>query len=165
MAQQYLERKMLENQANVSSQKGSLETDGNMRRLGDAFSVFMKVKGSAKYWQHAKNELIAKVQQLGAFHVFFTLSCAEMRWPEVFVSIFRKMGLKVEHGLNGVKWTGEDDDIYVEGVPLWTYVDTKLPSSKHEFLKDHTVLITRIFENRVKSFLKNILMKAGKNKV
>ena len=79
MALQYIERKMLENQANVSAQRGSSTSDGKIKKLGDAFSVFVKLKGSTKYWQHAKNELIAKVKQLGPFHIFFTLSCAEMR--------------------------------------------------------------------------------------
>ena len=75
-------------------QKGTYDAEGKMKNLGDAFSVFTQLKGSGKYWQKAKFELVAKVKQLGPFHIFFTLSCAEMRWPEVYVSIFRKMGKK-----------------------------------------------------------------------
>ena len=93
-----------------------------------------------------------------------TIDCLFFRWPEVYVSIFRKKGYKVEHGKDGAPWTGEDDDIYVNGIPLWTFVDN-MDISKHDLLKDHTVLITRIFENRIKNFIKHIMMRQGKDKV
>ena len=178
MALNYIERSMLENQANVCTQRGSVNSDGKIKKFGDAFSVFVKIKGSTKYWQQAKNELIAKVQQLGPFHVFFTLSCAEMRWPEVFVSVLKKLKHRVVYGLNGAPWTGRDDDIYVivkrknkkgkiedKPVKLWDFVDNDMDKSRYELLKDHTILITRMFNKRVQSFVKNILMKQGKDKI
>ena len=58
MALQYVERTILENQINVSVQKGTHGADG-IKNVGDAFSVFTQLKGSAKYWQRAKFELIA----------------------------------------------------------------------------------------------------------
>ena len=48
-------------------------------QLNDMFDVFKKVKGTPKYWQTAKYELVAKVKQLGPFHLFYTFSCGEMR--------------------------------------------------------------------------------------
>ena len=113
MACQYVERTILESQINVSGQRGSRDSNDTVKKLGGAFSVFQKVTGSPKYWQHARSELNAKVKQLGPFHLFYTLSCAEMRWPEVLVSILRKKGYKFMHGKDARKWTGETEDIYI----------------------------------------------------
>ena len=43
----------------------------------------------------------------------------------------------------------EDDNIYVNGKPIWTFI-SEMVQSKHQLLKDEVVMITRIFENRVK---------------
>ena len=111
------------------------------------------------------------VQQLGPFHLFFTLSCAEMNWSEIFVSIFLNMDPKysVRRSESNGAWSGDDSDIFIkygdgEEMPLWDYVNN-LPISKHNLLKNHVMLITRIFDNRVKSFIKNILMGEGKDKL
>lgn len=56
-------------------------------RLTDMFDVFKKVKGTPKFWQAARNDLVAKVKQLGPFHIFYTFSCGEMRWSEVFLTL------------------------------------------------------------------------------
>ena len=49
-----------------------------------------------------------------------------------------------------------------EGIPLWTYVNDIMSGSKHDLFKDYTFLITRLFDARVKSFTKNILMGGGR---
>ena len=162
MAHQFVEREMLQKQINVSALKGTLGSNSTIRQLTDPYSVFQKIKGSPKFWQMKRNELTAKVQQLGPFHVFFTLSCAEMRWPEVYLSVLRYMGidsLEVIHGANG-DWNGTDNDILVNGKPLWEYIMSR-KESKSELLMNYIVLVTRIFDERVKSFIKNIVMKNG----
>ena len=162
MAHQYVEREMLQKQINVSGLKGTLGSNSTIRQLTDPFSVFQKIKGSPKFWQMKRNELTAKIQQLGPFHVFFTLSCAEMRWAEVYLAVLRYMGietLEVIHGRNG-EWNGTDNDILVNGKPLWEYLMSR-KESKNELLMNYIVLVTRIFDNRVKSFMKNIVMKNG----
>ena len=125
------------------------------------YSVFSKVKGTPKYWQVARNDLVAKVKQLGPFHIFYTFSCGEMRWPEMFICIFKRKGYKVYIPEN---WNSNDAEILVEGIPLWEYVNDVMSESKHELFKDYTFLITRIFDARVKSFIKNILMAGGKDR-
>ena len=32
------------------------------------------------------------MKQLGPFHLFFILGCAEKRWPSVLAEVFRKVG-------------------------------------------------------------------------
>ena len=131
--------------------------------MTDAFDVFKKIKGSPKYWQVARNELVAKVKQLGPFHVFYTFSCGEMRWTEVFLSILIRKGRKITFS---PEFDGNENEILVEEnnekIPLWTYVNERMSESNHELFKDYTFLITRLFDARVKSFVSNILMGGGR---
>ena len=120
------------------------------------------MKGSPKYWQVARNDLVAKVKQLGPFHIFFTFSCGEMRWTEIFLSLFKRKGYKV---VIPDDWNGNEDELRVEGDKLWTFVNEKMSESKHKLFKDYSFLITRLFDARVKSFIKNILMGPGKDKI
>ena len=159
MAGQIIERAALEAQIDISVQKGVMK-DGpggtKVMKTADAFSVFQKISGSPKFWQMKRNNLLAMISALGPFQFFFTLSCAEMRWSEVIAHVLRKKGFTVEV-LNQYQ---EDEEILVDGINLLQYMeDTK--QSKHELLRDEMFLITRMFEHRVKSFVRNILMDQG----
>ena len=82
MASTFIKQEQLEKQINISGMKGSSKpgaTGETVVKLHDPFSVFKSIKGTPKYWQTAKYELIAKVKQLGPFHLFYTFSCGEMR--------------------------------------------------------------------------------------
>ena len=161
----YVERHGIERQIDISGVKGQgdkLENGEVKVNLKDMFSVFKKIKGTPKYWQTARNELIAKVKQLGPFHLFYTFSCAEMRWSEVFVSLLMRKGYKVEIP---DKWDGNDNTLMVEGKELWDYVNEDMAQSYHDLFLDYTFLISRLFDARVKSFIKNILLGRGEGKV
>jgi hypothetical protein len=84
-----------------------------------------------------------------------------MRWSEIYVSVFKRKNINVHVPEN---WSGDDDEILVDGKPLWTYVK-EMDQSKHELFKDYTLLITRMFDKRVEIFIKEILMGFGKGKV
>ena len=95
MATAFVERHSIERQIDISGVKGQTDqvSNGEVKvHLNDMFGVFKKIKGLPKYWQTARNELIAKVKQLGPFHLFYTFSCGEMRWSEVFVSLLMRIG-------------------------------------------------------------------------
>jgi hypothetical protein len=154
----------LEKQISIAGFKGVKSRNGSgemVLHLSDLFDVFKNHKGSPKYWKTGQTELVAKVKQLGPFHIFFTLSCGEMRWSEIYLSIFERMKIPVIRPEN---WSGEDKDLLVDGKPLWDYVN-EMTLSKHEFFKDYTVLITRMFDKRVEKFIKHILMGSGAGKV
>ena len=90
VAQQFLERHLLENNISVSAQKGKVDrgTDGTkIISCNNAFDIFGKIPGTPQYWKNYRNELFARMEQLGPFTFFFTLSAAEMRWPEVTTAI------------------------------------------------------------------------------
>lgn len=164
MASTYLERHSLERQIDISGFKGKSNTSGNGEmkvHLTDAFEVFKQVKGTPRYWQAAKYELVAKVKQLGPFHIFYTFSCGEMRWTECFLSLLKRKGCKTEYPDD---WDGTDETILVEGMELWEYVDG-MTDSRHTLFKDYIFLITRLFDARVKSFVKHILLGKGKGQI
>ena len=104
---------------------------------------------------------------MGPFHFFFTLSAAEMLWPEVTTAILH-YEQEIEKIVYEVGWETDEEKImiYSKGwetkekdsiLPLPIYKETKL-KNKHKMYKDHFLLITRIFDNRVKAFINNILM-------
>merc|ERR1711884_324192 len=118
----------LEKQCNISFTRGSLSKTPEgveVMQVKDGFAAFRNIRGSPKYWQQARNELIAKVEQLGPFQAFFTLSCAEMRWTEVVTSILELGG----HKMSWDKWDEDmrDENIMVDDMPLPEFLE------KHEF--------------------------------
>ena len=91
--------------------------EGSLQQLEDAFSVFDNVPGTVRYWQQKRYEVLAKLEQLGPFQFFFTLSCADKRWDENFVSILRQKGLQIIYKKRtdpqptDAKYSYEDDEI------------------------------------------------------
>ena len=56
------------------------------------------------------------MKQLGPFHLFFTLGCAEMRWPSVLVEVLGTVGngrVKIHYNDN---WDGSAEKITVTDV-------------------------------------------------
>ena len=84
VAQQMVETHTLESKINMSCLHGSLETTTkNKTKLTpskDAFSIFQCLPGTPAYWKMFRSEIFSRMEQLGPFHLFFTLSCAEMRY-------------------------------------------------------------------------------------
>ena len=67
----YIEREQFERQINISFQRGCMR-DGQLLSIEDGFSVFDKIPGTPRYWQQRRYDMIAKIEQLGAFQFFFT---------------------------------------------------------------------------------------------
>ena len=132
----------------------------------NAFDVFGKIPGSPQYWKNFRNELFARMEQLGPFHFFFTLSAAEMRWPEVTTAILH-YEQKIDKVLYESGWENDESKIKIFSVgweenkdkiqSLPTYKEKEI-KDRHKFFKNHFLLITRLFDNRVKAFINNILM-------
>ena len=115
-AQQRVEREQLERQCDVFFRKGKTERvgfDTIKVSQDDVQTVFQRLRGTSQYWRVARNELLAKVKQLGPFQYFFTLSCAEMRWPEVLVSILKSNGHRISSEITSVP-NGFNCNIFVD---------------------------------------------------
>ena len=55
------------------------------------------MKNTPRYWRQAKYEMLARLDNLGPFQLFFTLSCADMRWDENFGAILLERGLETKY--------------------------------------------------------------------
>ena len=103
------------------------------------------------------------MEQLGPFHFFFTLSAAEKKWPEVSTSILHSHG-KIDKIIYQKGWEYDENLILVvtKDKQEWKLPDYLKNSpemrDKHKLYKDEFLLITRIFDNRVKAFISQILM-------
>ena len=94
----YLEKKQLQRNINISGTRGRQVKDkdgGITYELDDGYTVLDDVKNTPRYWKKAKYEMLAKLENLGSFQFFFTLSCADMRWEENFAAILRDEGLNM----------------------------------------------------------------------
>ena len=90
-----IERATLERSINISYQRGRV-VNGTLENFDNICSIFDDTPGSFRYWQKRRFEVLAKLEQLGAFQFFFTLSCADKRWEENFVTILKQDGIVVE---------------------------------------------------------------------
>ena len=57
-----------------------------------AYLFLRQIPGTPPYWQKFMYEVVAMVKQLGIPTWFMTLSCADLRWPELFQIIARTQG-------------------------------------------------------------------------
>ena len=111
--------------------------------------------------------MLAKLDNFGPFHLFFTLSCADLRWNENFSSILRDRGWTII-------WNFGQD---TEESAINAHVEVQLPSgqtklleeflkedadeSLHEFIRTNVFIATRSYMRRINAFKTHILL--GKN--
>ena len=119
--------------------------------LDDAYSVLDNSPGTPRYWQQKRYELIAKLENFGPFHIYFTLSCAKKRWPANFTTFLRDY--KVEYFVDISK-----EYCLVDGVPLEEFLQREENISTHEYIRQNILTTTLNFDHRVQEFLKTIVM-------
>ena len=144
MAAAHTELKQMNRNINLSFQKGleRVRPDGTcVYSLDDPYMVLDNIKNTPRYWKKARDELYAKLENLGPFTFFFTLSCADMRWSENFTSL-----------LDGHKITYESiygkEEFYVDDQPLDEFL--KAYPSKHELIRNNLLNATMNFNHRLK---------------
>ena len=161
----YLEKKTMQKNINVSYLRGtkSMSNSGqNVYSLKDGFSVFDCISNTPTYWKKAKYEMMAKLDNHGAFQLFFTLSCADKLWPENVTSVLEAKNVKIKYEFDDagdeVTLIGVDKDSQTNWIPLEQYVEEEMDVSLHEILRRNVVTATRNYNHRVKSFIKEIMM-------
>ena len=78
-----IEMKQLTNNISISMQRGVRLTreDGRTEyKLESAYTVLENIKNTPTYWSKLKMVLLAKLDNLGPFHFFFSLSAADYRY-------------------------------------------------------------------------------------
>ena len=101
----FIEKKQIQRNMGISFNKGTAKTDANgdvIYTLDDPYSVLGDIKNTPRYWQKARYELIARLQNLGPFTFFFTLSCANLRWPENFSALLKDVNVTYDSETNEV---------------------------------------------------------------
>ena len=158
----YLEKKQLQRNINVSFNRGkkSITPSGEkMYSLDDGFSVFDKISNTPSYWKTAKYEMQAKLENLGPFQFFFTLSCADSRWDENFSSLLRNLGVTVNYEFDS---EGNNSTIIKDKngkeMDLRKYLETEVDQSQHDIIRTNILNASRNYNHRVKAFIKEIVM-------
>ena len=119
--------------------------------LEDAFSVLDNAPGTPRYWQKKRYELIGKLENIGPFPLFFTLSCAEKRWSENFTTFLR------EHHVE-YSYENTTEHCLVDSIPLNEFLQKEENVSKHEYIRQNILTMTLNFNQRVQEFIKHIIM-------
>ena len=155
MAAAHTELKQMQRNINLSFQRGHEKVMANgssVYTLEDPYMVLDNIKNTPRYWKKARQELYAKLENLGPFTLFFTLSCADIRWPENFTSL-----------LDGHKVTFEcingNEEFYIDEKPLDEFL--KAFPSKHEMIRNNLLNATLNFQHRLKMFLKHVVLSKG----
>ena len=149
-AHAYLELRRLESNISLSFMRGKKNSCGQYS-LEDIFSVLDNAPGTPRYWQKKRYELIAKLENIGPFPLFFTLSCAEKRWNSNFTTFLK------EHDVEYF-YENSNEHCMVDGMPLLEFLQKEENVSKHEYIRRNILTMTLNFNNRVKEFVKLIIM-------
>ena len=125
------ERYSLEREINVTlNYKGQMVTmpDGSKMIMNpeNVLSIFKKIPGSPMYWRQYRQELFAKMKQLGPFDLFWTVSCGEPEWAEEIAAILKKLGHDVRY-VNET-WKGSEEEILIDGTPFPEFKENHLKS-------------------------------------
>ena len=160
----YIEQKQLSSKANISFMRGKKTLNGegiNQYELDDAFTTFEGVKNTPKYWQKVKYEMIAKLENLGPFQMFFTLSCGDSRYDENFSTFLVENGYTMEYYLKPDATTEtivkSKDKRHIEKA-LKKFLDEDIDESLHEMIRTNVLTATRNFQHRVDAFRTEIIL-------
>ena len=162
----YIEKKQINRNINLAGTRGRQVTNiegGKTYELEDAHRVLEDIKNTPRYWKKAKYEMLAKLDNLGPFQLFFTLSCADMRWDENFAAILLERGYETKYEI--VK---DEEENWVTMVNarkkggdwklLKQFLEEDVDESLHELIRGNVLTATRYFQHRLKSFIKNVIM-------
>ena len=101
----------------------------------DQAHLFLRqIPGTPPYWQRFMYEVVAMVKQLGIPTWFMTLSCADLRWPELFKIVARTQGR----------------DITEDQIEALSYVE--------RCQNANPVVTAKHFQHRVETFFSEVLL-------
>lgn len=148
----YIEKKQINRNINLAGTRGrrvTSEIGGQTYELDDGYRVLEEIKNTPIYWKKAKYEMIARLYNLGPFHLFFTLSCADMRWSENFAAILNERGYEINY-----EKTFIDEDGYMKTEiqarkagqswkPIKQFIEDDVEESLHELVRGNVLMATR----------------------
>ena len=114
------------------------DTRDNIRRLDEGYRIFRTLRNSPPYFEAKKKELNAMVRQLGYPTMFFSLSSADTKWPEL-IKCLGKLVEKKEYTLDYI-------------------VKEMTVAHRTKLVSAHPAACCRFFNHRVQKFLRLIVM-------
>ena len=147
----YIEKQQLQKNINLAGTRGKKlkQDDGNITyEIDDGYAVLDNVRNTPRYWKKVKHEMIAILDNLGAFQLFCTLSCADLRWEENFAAILHDLGLNLSLIPDeiGFPFTKIQVIFKKEGIDqkmdLQQFIEEELDTSMHELVRGNVLLAT-----------------------
>ena len=154
------EKNVLERNVKLAQVRGTKNPKGGINQLNDPYRVLEASPGTPVFFRKKKQELIARLENLGPFHLFFTLSCGEKRYNENFTPFFKEIPELMDFKFRYVIEDGREK-VEVNFENKWLELDDFLKNhykTKHEFIKSHVLSQTLTFDHRVQQFIQNIMM-------
>ena len=129
-------KKVHDQPVTASHIRSSVQTLQNLICQDQAYLFLRQIPGTPPYWQRFMYEVVAMVKQLGIPTWFMTLSCADLRWPELFQIISRM----------------QEKDITDEEVDALSY------DEKFKMLNLNPVIVAKHFQYGVETFFTEVLL-------
>ncbi len=105
-------------------------------RKDNAYRFMNNVRGSPAYYQKTFYELLAMIRQLGTPTWFFTLSAADMKWPDVIQTIARQYGVTyTDEQVAALSFEDKSNWIRCNPVTAARHYQYRLNTFFQEFLK------------------------------
>ena len=120
----------------ASQVKSNTQDFQNLLMQDQAYLFLRQIPGSPPYWQKFMYEVVAMVKQLGIPTWFMTLSCADLRWPELFQIIAKTKG----------------NNMTDEEVEALSYHE------RCAMLNLNPVIVAKHFQYRVETFFREVLL-------
>ena len=143
--------------------KKTVNSEGGVSyELEDAYLALEGIPNTPRYWLTGRYELLSKLDCFGVFQVFWTLSCADLRWDANFASILLQRGYSIN--VEVVVRDGQPDYEYQarkrdgEWKPLRQFIEEDVEVSFHELIRGNVLTATRYFQHRVQHFIRKIMM-------
>merc|ERR1712105_248361 len=155
----YREKKDFQRNIDLGFRKGKKNTNAegkSMYSLKDPYSVFQNVAKTPAYHKKGKMEMMARLDNFGPFHIFFTLSCADYRWLENFTSFLHEHGI----GLRCTIFSDQTETYEVQSasgtwIPIEEYMNNEMDKSLHEVLRRNVVTATQNYQALMQTIVRN----------
>ena len=129
-------KKVQHHSVTAAQLRSSSQNLQNLISQDQAYLFLRQIPGTPPYWQKFMYEIVAMVKQLGIPTWFMTLSCADLRWPELFQIIARTEGKKMTSAQ----------------VDALSYID------RCNMVNTNSVIVAKHFQHRVETFFCEVLL-------
>ena len=108
--------------------------------------------------------MLAKLDNFGPFHLFFTLSCGDRRWDENFTTILKEKGWAILWNIRESiqeERIEEEVEVQLENgsvKSLKAFLQEDANDSIHEMIRSNILTATRNFVHRINCFKRDIMM-------